>query len=247
MARPVRIVKSNYFILPLPWSAREIIDDIVRLGDKKYPVLALKCFVDFILEEFNSISKSMVENRLEYFEKEILSNQDTELLDKYINEKSPQRYILLLEYIALQTAKVKGDVVGMYESLEDNNEVDMSSGLEFALDYFTNKYFDRLIEEGKKYSDPADYEIGRNALDEIPKIIEGYEKYLSLTLDKGLSKKKATTQIESKITVPNLRQEFYRHDIFFDLFVKAVGVTIPPSIRIKHLKSCWDYVESVKE
>ena len=247
MARPVRIVKSNYFILPLPWSAREIIDDIVQLGDKKYPVLTLKRFVDFIVEEFNSISKSMVENRLEYFEEKILLKKDSELLNKYINEKSPQRYILLLEYIALQMAKVKGDVVGMYESLEDNNEVDVSPGLEFALDYFTNEYFDRLIEEGKKYSDPADYEIDRNALDEIPLIIEGYEKYLSLTLDKGMGKKKAATQIESKIPVPNLRQEFDRHDIYFDRLGNAVGAEIPPSLRMKHLKSCWGFAQSVKE
>ena len=164
MARPVRIVKSNYFILPLPWSAREIIDDILQLGDKKYPVLTLKRFVDFIVEEFNSISKSMVKNRLEYFEEQILSRKDPELLDKYINEKSPQRYILLLEYIALQMAKVKGDVVGMYESLEDNNEVDVSPGLEFALDYFTNEYFDRLNFESNDNWEDKDDETGNEKL-----------------------------------------------------------------------------------
>ena len=82
MARPVRIVKSNYFILPLPWSAHEIINDIIQLGDKKYPVLTLKRFVDFIVEEFNSISKSMVENRLEYFEEKILLKISTMILLK---------------------------------------------------------------------------------------------------------------------------------------------------------------------
>ena len=114
--------------------------------------------------------------------------------------------------------------------------------LDFLFSYYKKKVYPkrRWIWKHKINFPPISESLKR----EIPLLIEGYEKYLSLVSEGKMSKKYICDKIEdefgkSVVKAVNVRQEFHRYDSHFERLENYVNNKLENDIKILLLRSSF--------
>ena len=236
--RPIRNSKSNYFVLHMGEAAEfGMKDKIIELMSVKWQ----KAFVEYAVEEWKvyvnreidisaDIRKGFITHDFEYL---------ISLIEKDKNRKYPTNKLIFLECFVVQFLRLH-----MAGRIKIDRDLDDWFG-EKTFDFYINNVF---ASKGTPKSSSL-YNtlfIEEELLSIIKQLIVGYEIYLK-EIEKGTKSKTSICDfIETKILsnrISNVRQEFDRHDKYFNKFEGSNPEfeIAPNKLKIELLLKCLSF------
>ncbi len=215
MARPIRISRSNYFILLIP----DIVSMLRSAPDDVLPESLLKLIYEPAGELATEIGLKQYQETSTIEVDVIIMLKNPEMLDKYLTKGGQKliqsRYLKFLESIVESIIEER--------SGGDNNQASSRSTdkIDFALDYYRNKIYQERIRRFTTAGIVLAEEVPDSLQVQIFFAASGYADYLEAIHSKGKSKLDACTEIEErdifkKNIIQNIRQDYHKYDSYFE-------------------------------
>jgi hypothetical protein len=233
MSRIISINKSNYYIL----SGNSSDDGLKRIIEKEFDSETYRKFWECTFKLYNDYIKRQAGEVIGRLNRIIEGTHDETALDDFlkgdIKRKFPTNYLKLLEFIAYACSYSTSTIISDCKYASDKLTI------EFVLNYFNKNIKDKIENKWLYSVSPIRYPVSKSFNKEVPLLIKGYDKYLTMIKKEKVHINNVCEQIESKYLknkIVNVRIEFYRYDKYFAEIENTINIRLTKNIRLLLLK-----------